>query len=801
MTLRVRLVAPSGEVVGEIALAKFPARVGRDPAGEVAIDEARFPMVSWLHAEFDVTSAGPIVTPKSQKNRTLLNDTPLDAPSQIRAGDRVRLGLSGPTIQVVAVEAPAPRTPPSPLLAPTVIPAAPPSLPKDWGSTVAADVNDLAALRRSVDTKLRVTVGEGGILGRDREAKFHLPHPLVSRQHAAIRDRDGILVLKDLGSANGTYLNGKQLSRPAELKPGDLIDVGPFSLVYDGQTLAGATRSDNVELVARNIRRVVKDRATGRPLTLLHDVNLVVKPREFVGLLGPSGSGKSTLLNILSGRVEPNGGAVLVNGQNLHAHFDALKRDIAVVPQRDILHESLAVGMALQFTAELRLPPDTGRAEMHETVHEMLGVVGLTKRRATLIRHLSGGQVKRASLANELICKPTLLFLDEVTSGLDEQTDRDMMELFRQVADGGKTVVCITHNLANVEATCHLVAILTEGGRLAFYGPPEAAKQYFGVARLGEVYRKLGTRPAEEWEQQFRANALYTEYVAKRLPADANDTPVVPTAFAHDRGRTNPLRQTSVLTRRYVNVWRGDVLALLAMLGQSLLVAVLLGIVFGDLPGVENPGERAQRTANLLFLLNVSCFWLGCNNSAKEMVRERAIYQRERAINLRTDSYYASKFLVLLVIGVVQATLLFVIVRPWCSPEGTAVAQWLILAALISAGTALGLLISAASPTEEVAGALVPVAVIPQIILAGVIAPLTGFGKFLGFALITCFWGRRAIESLLPEEMLTILNREGLMVGPQLLMILAHAAIFVVVTVGMLWYQARLQRLMARWGK
>ena len=223
----------------------------------------------------------------------------------------------------------------------------------------------------------------------------------------------------------------------------------------------------------------------------------------------------------------------------------------------------------------------------------MLGVVGLTKRRATLIRHLSGGQVKRASLANELICKPTLLFLDEVTSGLDEQTDRDMMELFRQVADGGKTVVCITHNLANVDATCHLVAILTEGGRLAFYGPPETAKQYFGVARLGEVYRKLGGRPAEEWEDQFKASPFYAEYVARRLPAEADESPVVRGGF-DDRGRTNPLRQASVLTRRYVNVWRGDVLALLAMLGQSLLVAVLLGVVFGDLPGVNNPGERAS---------------------------------------------------------------------------------------------------------------------------------------------------------------------------------------------------------------
>ncbi len=137
---------------------------------------------------------------------------------------------------------------------------------------------------------------------------------------------------------------------------------------------------------------------------------------------------------------------------------------------------------ALRYTAELRLPPDMARDEMAESVANILEVVGLTPRSDTLIRHLSGGQLKRASLANELVARPSLLFLDEVTSGLDEQTDRDVMELFRQVADGGKTVVCITHNLANVEATCHLVIILTEGGRLAFMGSPEEAKAYFQIS-------------------------------------------------------------------------------------------------------------------------------------------------------------------------------------------------------------------------------------------------------------------------------------------------------------------------------
>jgi ABC transport system ATP-binding/permease protein len=780
MTVHLRLLAPDGAAVRDFSVDTFPARIGRDPAAEVPVGEETFRMVSGVHTEIGRVSTGFVLTPKSQKNPTLLNGQPVGEPVPLRAGDRIGLGHTGPTVLVVSVG----------------------DGSGEGTATVAARPAEIAAMRRGVATTLTAPVGDGGVLGRDPEARFHLPHPLVSRYHAAIGRKHGQIVLSDLGSANGTYLNGVRLDGSAVVRPGDRIDVGPYSLVCDGETLAGASRSDNVELVARNVSRVVKDRATGKPLTLLHAVSLVIRPQEFVCLLGPSGSGKSTLLTVLSGRAEPDAGAVLVNGQDLHARFDALKRDIAVVPQRDVLHESLAVGAALRYTAELRLPPDTGRVELHLAVEEMLGVVGLGRRRATLIRHLSGGQVKRASLANELICKPTLLFLDEVTSGLDEQTDQDMMELFRRVADDGKTVVCITHNLANVEANCHLVAILTEGGRLAFFGPPEAAKAHFGVSRLGEVYRKLSTRPAEEWEVAFRTSPLYGQYLAGRLPVETvTEPPRGRGSGTDDRDRANPIRQLRVLSRRYVDVWRGDIVALLAMLGQSLLVALLLGIVFGNLPGVAEPGERAVRTANLLFLLNVSCFWLGCNNAAKELVRERAIYRRERDINLRTDSYYASKCLVLLAIGLIQVVVLTGIVYPWARPEGSALVQLSVLAALMAAGTALGLLISACSPTQEVASALVPVAVIPQIILAGVIAPLSGLGKLLGYGLITCFWGRRALEGTLPGASMTWLGRDELPVGPQIGMVLIHTAVFISATVLILWYQARLQRLMARFGR
>ena len=157
------------------------------------------------------------------------------------------------------------------------------------------------------------------------------------------------------------------------------------------------------------------------------------------------------------------------------------------------------------------------------SVSDILDVVGLTARRGTLVRHLSGGQIKRISLANELVARPSLLFLDEVTSGLDEQTDREVMELFRQVADGGKTVICITHSLANVEATCHLVVILTEGGRLAFIGTPDEAKAYFGISRLGDVYRKLASRDRDDWHQRFRGSPYFRHYVIDRMPSYTAD--------------------------------------------------------------------------------------------------------------------------------------------------------------------------------------------------------------------------------------------------------------------------------------
>jgi ABC transport system ATP-binding/permease protein len=676
--------------------------------------------------------------------------------------------------------------------------------PKAAAAQVPEPMTMLAAKDGAIEELVAVNpfiLSGSMVIGREREqVQINLPHPQVSRTHARIALLIGeTATLTDLNSANGTFVNGEVIRSPVSLKPGDKVDIGPYALTFTGSALVPKPRTNNVELVARAVGRIAKDRATGKPLTLLDDITLVIRPREFVCILGPSGSGKSTLLSSLSGRATPDLGDILLNGRELYAHFEVMKQDIAVVPQKDVLHESLTVQQALWYTAKLRLPPDTTRAELDTVLSELIETVGLTERRNTLIRHLSGGQVKRASLANEILCKPSLLFLDEVTSGLDEQTDRDVMSLFRSLADKGKTVVCITHSLANVERTCHLVVILTPGGKLAFVGKPAEALKYFRIDRLGDVYEQLTEEKAKDSQRLFRENPLWKSYVAGRVPPGAAVQQQPHRASSeHRRGRLRQfLRQTVLLTARYAAIWRGDALSVLAMMGQALVVALLLGLLFGDLNKVERPDDRAGRTANLVFLLAVSSYWFGCNNAAKEIVKERTQFRRERDFNLRVDSYYGSKLLLLTVFSAVQTLILFGIVCLWCHPPGARGWELAVLLTLAMTGVSLGLGISAFATSEEMAITLIPMAVIPQIILSGAISPLSGFSKVLALIGISTYWGKRALDGCLPEAIARAVPPLGLeqhSTGAAILVLFAHAAVAIVASLTILHYQSRRQR-------
>jgi ABC-type multidrug transport system ATPase subunit len=455
------------------------------------------------------------------------------------------------------------------------------------------------------------------VIGRAPDCDICLPHPMVSRYHALVERLPEGLRLRDLASVNGVSVGGVRITEPVLLGEGVRVGVGPFLFSVSDGVVHTLDSSRSLRLEARGIERVVA-LGGGKTRKLLDGVNLVVNPGEFVSLLGPSGSGKSTLMDCLNGRRRATGGRVLANGEDFYRHFANFRTSLGYVPQKDIVHTGLTVARALQYTARLRLPADTDPGEVHARVESVLTEMELRPHRDTLVGDLSGGQIKRVSLGAELLAQPCLLYIDEATSGLDAGTEARMMRLFRRLADEGRSIVCITHNVDNVDR-CHLALVLARG-RLVYCGPPAEAPRWFGVARVSDIYDRLQEKDPAAWEQEFAASSLHREFIADRLAAPAGAAAAEPArapaplrlanlladgkklvspsnwppladrirAFTARKLRVRELiapfrdawHQFRVLTARYAELLLGDRRGLLLLLMQAPLVAALLLVGF-----------------------------------------------------------------------------------------------------------------------------------------------------------------------------------------------------------------------------
>ncbi|HEU5425112.1 MAG TPA: FHA domain-containing protein, partial [Nitrolancea sp.] len=260
-------------------------------------------------------------------------------------------------------------------------------------------------------------------IGRAPENDVVINDLLVSRNHAELHREGGQYVLVDLDSANGTYVNGKRITR-APIGAGDYITIGHYLFRLAGGALEEYI--DTGEITFEALDLTVRTDAGG---VLLDDVSFSLQRCGLLAVVGPSGAGKSTLLNALTGFRPADDGRVLYNDRDLYDNYDDLRQRIGYVPQDDVLHPQLTVRRALQFAAALRFPTDTAEAERDRRVEEVMGELGLAQRADLPISRLSGGQRKRASIALELLTKPSLLFLDEPTSGLDPGYEKQIMTL------------------------------------------------------------------------------------------------------------------------------------------------------------------------------------------------------------------------------------------------------------------------------------------------------------------------------------------------------------------------------------
>ncbi|MEV8094466.1 FHA domain-containing protein [Kitasatospora sp. NPDC085879] len=670
--------------------------VGRDPTSEVFLDD---PRVSWHHAVLHADGDHWALDDSGSTNGTFTDGHRIRH-LDVGPGSEMRFGAAadGPrcSLRALAVR-PEPDRQPSAL------------------TSITGSLRPPTTVRPLPAKVVRI--------GRALENDLVVGDLSVSRRHAELRARpDGRFEIIDVGSHNGTYVNGQPVLG-AVVGEGDLIGIGHSVFCLVGDELQQFVDTGDVDLDVDGLTVTV---AGGR--RLLDSVTFPVGQKTLLAVAGPSGAGKSTLLNALTGLRPADEGAVRYDGRDLYRDYAELRRRIGLVPQDDILHTQLQVRRALQYAAELRFPDDTAADEREARVEEVIGELGLNKRADQVISSLSGGQRKRVSVALELLTKPSLLFLDEPTSGLDPGMDRSVMQMLRNLADDGRTVIVVTHSVLSLEL-CDRLLLLAPGGRIAFYGPPGETLGFFGFEQWPDAFDAFENDTERDWAGQYRSSPSYRRYIAGAMDHPGPAAPHAPAAETPAPKPPRPQRwrkQVSTLVRRYATALTADRTFLAVMIALPFVMGVMARALAGK--------KLAEDSIfNALLILCVGAVLTGAANSVRELVKERVIYQRERAVGLSRSAYLCSKIIVLGTVTVIQAVVLTMVallgvdLRPQ-GGSGVLMPPLLeiTLAVALLAFTAmmLGLLISALVKKEEVTMPLLVLVAIVQVVFCGALIQL-----------------------------------------------------------------------------
>jgi len=587
-------------------------------------------------------------------------------------------------------------------------------------------------------------------VGRDPKCDIPLDFPMVSWRHARLtRTPEGILV-EDLGSRNGTYLNGLRVTGKVLARPGQEIGLGSvrFQLMENGQ-LAQRDYNGKVTIEAKEI---VVHAPNGK--RLLDPVSLTVFPYELVAMMGPAGSGKTTLLKALNGYTRPARGTVLFRGQSLYDYYDLYRHMMGYVPQDDIVHPQLTVRQALYFSARLRT--DLTDEEINTRTEKVLDDLGIPDKIDTVIgsperKTLSGGQRKRVNIGLELITNTPVLFLDEPTSGLSSYDAESVVDLLKELSKSGKTILTTIHqpSLKVYKQFDDLLMVSRDKGNkpgaLVYFGPayPDSI-QFFNSPAVGPtgtapiqstelnpemLFSGMNTVPDENrtdtWRQRYMASHYRKEFVENRSGKQP--------AAAEKTGEEKPRRQFGLgqwlaLVKRNIIVRLQDRAQTAILLVQAPLFAVLVVLVNYPLKAAADTvmdfGDLPMKMSIVHFLMVVAAIWFGCNNAARDIVGEWTIYKRERMVTLKLLPYIFSKFAVLMALCIFQCGSMLAIVYLSCGLRSNFLYNFLVLLISSMIGAGLGLSISAVSKTTESAIAMLPLVLLPIIALGGGMRPI-----------------------------------------------------------------------------
>lgn len=539
-------------------------------------------------------------------------------------------------------------------------------------------------------------------------------------------------------------------------------------------------------IAAANVSVRVPDREDPQiKKTLLENVSFKALPGDLIALMGPSGSGKTTLLHALTGYVLPEEGEVLVNETPLGEIFETLRGSIGYVPQDDIIHPELTVREAVRYSARFRLPADYKDDEIETRVTSTLSQLGLESVAHLQIgrpeaKVLSGGQRKRVNIAMELVTDPVLLFLDEPTSGLAADDTTSLIDLLARLAqESGKTIIATIHQPARDEyEKFNLALVLGHGGIPLYFGPTERAYAFFeswreegearGIESPRDMFAELSEREARFRDKmpgtrrfevrQAVSHAYRHEYeksdISRELASTSRSVSETGASTHALPNRKQPRGQLRLLLSRYLKIKMRDRVGTAILLLQAPIIGALLSLVFGmgkeaipywclgALNELSSKGKGlgdaatdllsrlspAADNAGALFFLIVAAVWFGTSNASREIVSERAIFRRERMVNLGVRNYVLSKFIILSGLCLVQCAVLLGIVFFSLGLAGGAtgfLAALTVLSLTAICSVALGLMLSTVVSSSEAAMALTPLALIPQVVLGGLMVPVT----------------------------------------------------------------------------
>ena len=575
-------------------------------------------------------------------------------------------------------------------------------------------------------------------IGRDPNSTLYINNINVSWNHAKIIKEDSNYYIYDLNSTNGTSVNSIEVKEKQQISKGDKITLGVYSFIFQDDKNSNLSllnvNQGGFTINAKDISFKVNI-GTNDEKELIKDINLTVYPGEIVGLMGLSGAGKTTLLKTLSGYTKPTKGSVFVNGLDLYKNFDKIKNSIGYVPQEDIIHPELTVYEALFYSLKLRTKEKLSLDEINQRIDSILDELGFIISGEGDIKNVkigspdekgtSGGQRKRINIAMELLANPEIIFLDEPTSGLSSVDATMVMDKLKELADKGKTIILTIHQPSLVNYKKMDDMIIVTNGELAYFGPnyPDSIKFFNNNTQSQEILNDpdmalMGLHKGEDkninWNNRYKNSDIYNKFVKDRGSLQNSDT------VSSQNNNPSTLSQLITLTSRYLKIKIKDKINTTILLIQAPIIAILLAFLFTG----EGKTFHEEHPNILLFILVISSMWFGIINAVKEIVAEKAIYERERLIGLKLFPYIFSKFLVLSLLSLIQVIILLLIVKAFI-PLNLNLINLLFLIFITSlSGLSIGLLTSTIAKSVSQALSLVPIILLPMIIFGGGMIPI-----------------------------------------------------------------------------